>query len=128
MPRAKYNRIKRKPRRVRFMIEGGEFTVGADVELGQYLQTHEAGPSSLEIAQGPSRSHTQPPSLSLETPSSPSLSNSHAKQPSWQLWSTARKRHRPSSRSLSKVVNLLKLFLILLWVYKVTTIDSTNKP
>jgi hypothetical protein len=99
------------------MIDEGESSTGEeDVELGQYVQTHdELSANTPDTAKGPSQSRAPRPSLSLKIPSLPSSSRSYyAKPSSRQPWSSARKRQRSASRSLSKVVNLLRLFLMLL--------------
>ncbi|KAK5554869.1 Altered inheritance of mitochondria protein 6 [Exophiala xenobiotica] len=117
MPPTRYNRFKRKPGRVRFMIDEDESSTGEeDVELGQYVQNHDELSASIpDTTKGASQSRAQRPSLSLKIPSLPSSSRSYyAKRSSRRPWSSARKRQRPASRSWSKVVYLLRLFLMLL--------------
>lgn len=116
MPPTRYDRLKPKLVRDRLTSDEGESSTGQDVELGQIVRTHEPSASIPSAAKGPGQSDVQRPSLSLEIPSFPSSSSSiaHARRSSWQPWSSTRKRQRPSSRFLSKIVNVLKLSMILL--------------
>ncbi|KIW37010.1 uncharacterized protein PV06_10907 [Exophiala oligosperma] len=109
------NRPVRDPGRVKFTINEAECDTGDDIELGQYVQTHGSSISSPDNA-GPSQSRAQRPSLSLKIPTFQSSNRARDTRGSRQSWLSARKHKRPAPRSLSKVVNLLKLSFMLLGI------------
>ncbi|KAK6362492.1 Altered inheritance of mitochondria protein 6 [Exophiala oligosperma] len=111
----RYNRPVQDTGRFQFTIDETGSATGEDIELGRYEQTHGSSTGCPENA-GQSQSRPSRPSLALKIPAFPSSSRSPDKRGSGQPWLLVRKQKRPASRSLSKVVNLLKLSLMLLGI------------
>ena len=136
MPPQRHNRFQRPNRHVRFLSEERETADVEDVELGQY--THNLseipsdGPSEFpgsdpKTTNKPQVQYLQPSTQRHKISVVPSSSGFHGRHSPWKGPASTRRRPGPASRSISKVISLLKLSLMMLLVGNIPSLIVTDK-